>query len=167
MTDLVDFDWRYWSWLRITYWSGSLAFFQVSHPNHSDRMIELGIRLVAGGTGKHNNNSATNSHRREERGHRCVSCSKHSLDQWSWHSTMTAPLDVFRLHSNYVGVWIASAGSLLEALKVICNKGCGEYIVYSQKTERRRFYEVNGDGKIVFWEHEELGNQNRSKLRAR
>jgi hypothetical protein len=46
--------------------------------------------------------------------------------------------------------------SLLEALNVICNKGCGEYIVYSQKTGRRRFYEVNRDGKIVFWENEEL-----------
>jgi hypothetical protein len=70
---------------------------------------------------------------------------------------MIAPLDVFRLHSNEVGVWITSVDSLLEALNVICNNGCGEYIVYSQRTERRRFYKVNEDGKIVFWEHEELG----------
>jgi len=68
---------------------------------------------------------------------------------------MNAPLDVFRLYSNDLGVWITSVDSLLEALNVICNKGCGEYIIYSQKTERRRFYKVNGSGKIVFRAHEE------------
>ena len=69
---------------------------------------------------------------------------------------MNAPLDVFRLHSNDVGVWIRSVDSLVEALNIICAKGFGEYIVYSQKTSRRRFYKVNGAGKIVFWKHEEL-----------
>ena len=71
---------------------------------------------------------------------------------------MIAHLDVFRLDSksNDVGVWINSADSLFDALNVICKKGCGEYIVYSQKTGRRRFYKVNGDGRIVLWENEEL-----------
>ena len=73
--------------------------------------------------------------------------------------TMNAPLDVFRLHSNDVGVWILSVDSLVEALNVMCKKGCGQYgqyIVYSQKTGRRRFYNVNWDRKIVSWEYEEL-----------
>ena len=78
---------------------------------------------------------------------------------------MNAPLDVFRLYSNDLGVWITSVDSLLEALNVICNKGCGAYIVYSQKTERRRFYKVNGDGKIVFWENEELALPTRLKAK--
>jgi len=72
---------------------------------------------------------------------------------------MNAPLDVFRLHSNEVGVWITSVDSLVEALNVMCKKGCGQYgqyIVYSQKTGRRRFYNVNWDRKIVSWEYEEL-----------
>ena len=68
-----------------------------------------------------------------------------------------APLDVFQLYSRDLGIWITSVDSLLEALNVISEKGCGEYMVYSQKTGRRRFYKVNGDGKIVFWGHEELG----------
>jgi len=70
--------------------------------------------------------------------------------------TMNAPLDVFRLHSNDVGVWILSVDSLVEALNVMCKKGCGQYIVYSQKTGRRRFYNVNGGRKIMSWEYEEL-----------
>ena len=71
---------------------------------------------------------------------------------------MVALLEVFRLdsNSNDVGVWVNSVDSLLEALNVISEKGCGEYVVYSQKTGRRRFYKVNGDGKIVFWENEGL-----------
>ena len=69
-----------------------------------------------------------------------------------------ANLDVFLLdsNSNEVGVCITSVDSLFDALNVICKRGCGEYIVYSQKSGRRRFYEVDGDGKIVFWENEKL-----------
>jgi hypothetical protein len=78
---------------------------------------------------------------------------------------MNAPLDVFRLYSNDLGVWITSVDSLLEALNVICDKGSGEYIVYSQKTERRRFYKVNGDRKIVFREHEELAIPKSNKIK--
>jgi len=70
---------------------------------------------------------------------------------------MIAPLDVFRLGSNDVGVLIISVDSLVEALNVIRKKGDGEYVVYSQKTRRRRFYEVTREGKIVSWEREELG----------
>jgi hypothetical protein len=69
---------------------------------------------------------------------------------------MNAPLDVFGLYSNELGIWITHVDSLLEALNVIRKKGCGEYLVYSQNTERRRFYKVNGDGKIVFRKDEEL-----------
>ena len=67
-----------------------------------------------------------------------------------------APLDVFRLNSNDVGGCITTVDSLLEALNAVRKRGRGEYIVYSQKTGRRRFYEVAGDGRIVFWEREEL-----------
>ena len=80
---------------------------------------------------------------------------------------MIAPLEVFRLdsNSNDVGVWVNSVDSLLEALNVISEKGCGEYVVYSQKTGRRRFYKVNGDGKIVFWENEDLALPTRQRLK--
>jgi hypothetical protein len=71
-------------------------------------------------------------------------------------SHMIAPLDVFLLDSNDVGVSINSVDSLLEALNVIRKQGKGEYVVYSQKTGRRRFYEVTGEGKFVFWDREEL-----------
>jgi len=69
---------------------------------------------------------------------------------------MIASLDVFQLHSSDVGVRITCVDSLFEALKVIRKKGSGEYIVYSRKTGRRRFYKVDGGGKIVLWENEEL-----------
>ena len=79
---------------------------------------------------------------------------------------MIAPLDVFQLESNSndVGVWITSVESLFEALDAISQKGCGEYIVYSQRTGRRRFYKVDGDGKIVFWENEKLAVPERGTL---
>ena len=69
---------------------------------------------------------------------------------------MIAPLDVIRLGSNEVGVCISTVDSLLEALNVIRKKGCGEYVIYSQKTGRRRFYTVTGDRKIVFQEREKV-----------
>jgi hypothetical protein len=80
---------------------------------------------------------------------------------------MVALLEVFRLDSNSstVGVWINSVDSLLEALNIISEKGCGEYMVYSPKTGRRRFYSVNGDGKIAFWKNEELTLPTRYKLK--
>ena len=78
---------------------------------------------------------------------------------------MIAPIEVFRLDSNDVGVWVNSVDSLLEALNVISGKGCGEYVVYSQKTGRRRFYKVNGDRKIVFWENEDLALPTRQRLK--
>jgi hypothetical protein len=80
---------------------------------------------------------------------------------------MVAPLEVFRLYanSNAVGVWINSVDSLLEALNVISEKGCGGYMVYSQKTGRRRFYKVHEIGKIVFWENEELALPTRLKAK--
>src|SRR5215469_14980634 len=59
---------------------------------------------------------------------------------------MIASLDVFQLHSSDVGVRITCVDSLFEALKVIRKKGSGEYIVYSRKTGRRRFYKVDGGG---------------------
>jgi len=69
---------------------------------------------------------------------------------------MITPLEIFQLNSSTVGVWIASVDSLHAGLNFICEKGSGKYIVYSQKTRRRRFYKVNGDGRIVFWENEKL-----------
>ena len=67
-----------------------------------------------------------------------------------------APLDVFRLNSNDVGGCITTVDSLLEALNAVRKRGRGEYIVYSQKTGRRRFYTVTGDRKIVFQEREKV-----------
>jgi len=69
---------------------------------------------------------------------------------------MIAPLDVIRLDSNDVGMWISTADSLLEALKVIRREGFGEYVILSQKSGRRRFYEVSENGNIVFREREEV-----------
>ena len=69
---------------------------------------------------------------------------------------MAAALDVFRLNSRDLGVSISSVNSLLEAFKVIRQQGRGEYIVYSQKSGRRRFYEVTEKGNIVFREREEV-----------
>jgi hypothetical protein len=68
---------------------------------------------------------------------------------------MTARLDVIRLGSNDVGVCISAVNSLLEALKIIRQEGRGEYLVYSQKSGRRRFYEVTEHGNIVFRERDE------------
>jgi len=67
-----------------------------------------------------------------------------------------APLDVFRLDSNDVGVLVSTVDSLLEAFKVIRLEGCGEYLFYSQKSGRRRFYKLTEDGEIAFLEREEV-----------
>ena len=69
---------------------------------------------------------------------------------------MTARLDVIRLGSNDVGVCISTVNSLLEALKIIQQQGRGEFLVYSRKSERRRFYEVTEQGNIVFRERDEV-----------
>ena len=80
---------------------------------------------------------------------------------------MIAPLEVFWLdsNSNELGVWVNSVDSLLEALNLISEKGCGKYMIYSQKTGRRRFYEVDGDRKIVFWKNEGLALPTRLKAK--
>ena len=69
---------------------------------------------------------------------------------------MTARLEVIHLRSNDVGVCISTVNSLLEALKIIQEEGRGEYLVYSRKSGRRRFYEVTEHGNIVFREREEV-----------
>ena len=69
---------------------------------------------------------------------------------------MTARLDVIRLGSNDVGVCISTVNSLLEALKIIQQQGRGEFLVYSRKSKRRRFYEVTEQGIIVFRERDEV-----------
>ena len=69
---------------------------------------------------------------------------------------MIAPLNVFQLNSNDVGVWVFTVDSLLEALKVIQQRGSGEYLIYPQKSGRRRFHEVAENGNIVLQELEEV-----------
>jgi hypothetical protein len=69
---------------------------------------------------------------------------------------MIAQLDVFRLDSNDVGLWISTVDSLLEAFELIRVEGWGEYVIYSQKSGLRRLYEVTENGNIVFREREDV-----------
>jgi len=66
---------------------------------------------------------------------------------------MTARLDVIRLRSNHVGVCISPVNSLLESIR---QEGRGEYLVYSRKSGRTRFYEMTEHGNIVFRERDEV-----------
>jgi len=69
---------------------------------------------------------------------------------------MTARLDVIRLRSNHVGVCISPVNSLLESVDIIRQEGRGEYLVYSRKSGRTRFYEMTEHGNIVFRERDEV-----------
>jgi len=65
---------------------------------------------------------------------------------------MSTPFDVFRVEPNKTTVWIAVADSIFQGLEAIRKSGSGKYLIYSQETASKRFYEVTADGKVVFTE---------------
>jgi len=67
---------------------------------------------------------------------------------------MIAPLDVFRIDNRQVSSWIAKTTSLLDAIEIVKKRGPGRYLIFSEKSECRRLYEVKDDGHVAFKQRE-------------
>jgi hypothetical protein len=64
---------------------------------------------------------------------------------------MVAPLDVFAFRDALQDIepkWVDSAESLEKARELMSKSGPGAYLVLSQQTQRRSFYEVDTDGGV-------------------
>jgi hypothetical protein len=61
---------------------------------------------------------------------------------------MVAPLDVFAV-TNGEPKWLGCAETLAKALQLVRDHGTGSYVVYSQQTGHKNFYEVMPTGNIV------------------
>ena len=60
---------------------------------------------------------------------------------------MVAPLDVFAFQDTEPK-WVDCAESLEKARELMRKSGPGAYLVLSQQTQRKSFYEVDSDGGV-------------------
>lgn len=61
---------------------------------------------------------------------------------------MVAPFDVLAV-SDGKPTWLGCADTLSKALELANENGSGLYLVYSQQTAEKNFYEVTSGGSIV------------------
>jgi hypothetical protein len=64
---------------------------------------------------------------------------------------MVAPLDVFAFQDGLRFIepkWLDCAESIERARELMHNSGPGAYLVLSQETRRKSFYEVDSDGGV-------------------
>jgi hypothetical protein len=60
---------------------------------------------------------------------------------------MVAPLDVFAVKNGEPN-WLGCAESLPQAMELLRNTGSGSYLVFSQQTGHKNFYEVSTEGVV-------------------
>lgn len=58
---------------------------------------------------------------------------------------MISPLDLFAVQ-NGESRWVGCAETLAKALELASNHGAGSYLVFSQETGHKNFYEVSSEG---------------------
>jgi len=68
---------------------------------------------------------------------------------------MNAPLDVFLIETNDANKFLFRTESLFDAIEMIREHGLGSYLVFSQNSRRKRFYEVKAGGEVLFREREQ------------
>ena len=61
---------------------------------------------------------------------------------------MLAPLDVFSVKHGGEPLWLGSAETLAQAVELIRSSGSGSYMVFSQTTAHKNFYEVSATGVV-------------------
>jgi hypothetical protein len=61
---------------------------------------------------------------------------------------MAAPWDVFSVKQGQEPKWLGSTESLAEAVELIRGSGAGSYVVFSQQTGNKNFFEVSPAGVV-------------------
>jgi len=62
------------------------------------------------------------------------------------------PLDVYLVSTKDENTFLFRTESLFDALEMIRRQGLGTYLVLSQRTRHKRYYEVKVSGELVFRE---------------
>jgi hypothetical protein len=75
-------------------------------------------------------------------------CAVVPVNQPNNEGQVIVPFDIFSGGNHGEALWLGSAETLAQAVKLMRDSGEGVYFVFSQKSSDKRFYKVAGDSRV-------------------